>query len=78
MSTPSYDDIRQQVERHYRRLSYFIFHIIMAVTSVIIIWLIDPTPQDGTPVIAGLWFLEVVEDESIEGEQRFEEFKMKR
>lgn len=53
---PSFDDIRQRIDRRYRRLSWFVFHVIMAITSIIVIWLIDPTPQDGTPVIAGLWF----------------------
>lgn len=56
MSRPSYEDIRKQVARRYDRMSLFVFHVIMAVTSIIIIWLIDPTPQDGTPVLAGLWF----------------------
>ena len=55
MTTPSYDDVRQQVERRYGRLTWFIFHVIMAVTTVAVIWAIDPTPQDGTPVIAVLW-----------------------
>lgn len=55
MTTPSYDDIRKQVERRFGRLALFIFHVIMAITTVIVIWLIDPTPQDGTPVLAGLW-----------------------
>src|SRR5688572_22931913 len=55
MSTPSYDEIRQQVQRRYRRRSYFVLHLIMAVTGTAAIWMIDPTPQDGTPVIALLW-----------------------
>ncbi len=55
MTTPSYDEVRQRVERRYSRLSWFIFHLIMAVTTVAVIWAIDPTPQDGTPVIAALW-----------------------
>jgi hypothetical protein len=55
MTTPSYDDIRQQIERRYRRLSWFVFHVIMAVMTVAVIWMIDPTPQDGSPVIAALW-----------------------
>jgi hypothetical protein len=55
MTTPSYDDIRQQIGRRYGRLSLFIFHVIMAITTTAVIWLIDPTPQDGTPVLAGLW-----------------------
>lgn len=55
MQPPTYDDIRQQVARRYSRLGWFIFHLIMAITSIIVIWSIDPTPQDGTPVLAGLW-----------------------
>jgi hypothetical protein len=55
MTNPSYDDIRQQISRRFGRLSLFIFHVIMAITTTAVIWLIDPTPQDGTPVLAGLW-----------------------
>lgn len=56
MTTPSYETVRAQVARRYRRLSWFVLHVVMAITSVIAIWLIDPTPEDGTPVIALLWF----------------------
>ncbi len=56
MSTPSYDEVKEQVSRRYNRWAWFVIHVIMAIISIIIIWLIDPTPQDGTPVLAGLWF----------------------
>jgi hypothetical protein len=55
MTQPTYDDIRQQIQRRYTRWTWFIFHVIMAVVTVAVIWAIDPTPQDGTPVLAALW-----------------------
>lgn len=39
MSTPTYDEIRQQVERRYRRRSLFIYHVIIAVASMTVMWL---------------------------------------
>jgi hypothetical protein len=55
MSKPTYDDIREQITRRYTRWTWFAIHAIMAVVSVIVIWMIDPTPQDGSPIIAALW-----------------------
>lgn len=56
MTTPSYDDIRKQIERRYSRIAWLIFHAVMAFFSILVIWIIDPTPTDGTPVLAVLWF----------------------
>jgi hypothetical protein len=55
MRTPSYEEIRRSVESRYNRFFWFIFHVIMAVVTTGVIWAIDPTPEDGTPVIAALW-----------------------
>lgn len=55
-SSPSYADIEKQVSRHYRRLTWFAIHVIMAVVSIVIIWSRNPAPQDGTQVMMGLWF----------------------
>lgn len=55
MRSPSYEEIRRRVESRYSRYFWFIFHVIMAVVTTAVIWAIDPTPQDGTPVIAAIW-----------------------
>jgi hypothetical protein len=38
MSTPTYDEIRQQVERRYRRRSLLVYHIIIAFVCLTVIW----------------------------------------
>jgi hypothetical protein len=48
MSTPSYDEIRHQVERRYRRTSVFIYHLIIAFVSLASIWYIS---RDGRVAI---------------------------
>ena len=55
MSTPSYDEIRQQVGRRYRRRSLFIYHIVIAVTCLTAIWLVDMTPYTVAPFLTVLW-----------------------
>lgn len=81
MSTPSYDEIRQQVERRYRRRSLFIYHIIIAVTCLTVIWLVDLTPYTVAPFLTVLWagllvlhgfrvFMEEVRDRAIESTWR--------
>ena len=48
MPNPTYEEVKEQVGRRYSRLMWFIFHVIMAITTVAVVWAIDPTPQDGT------------------------------
>ena len=54
MTTPSYDEIRQQIERSYRRRSIFIYHLIIAFVSLASIWYIS---RDGRVAIVStlLW-----------------------
>jgi hypothetical protein len=54
MSTPSYNEIRQQIERRYRRRSLFIYHCIIAAVSLLAIWLIKPF-SSPTYIIFVLW-----------------------
>lgn len=56
--TPTYEEIRQQVERRYRRRSLFIYHIIIASVCLTVMWLtashIDALPEAITTFWIGL------------------------
>ena len=52
MTTPSYDEIRQQVERRYRRRVNFIFHIIISAILSGMIWVFAPVTSIGLVIIA--------------------------
>ena len=52
---PAYDDIKRQVERRYRRVTFFILHVILAITIVGVVWAIKPNPGEGTIVMGALW-----------------------
>jgi hypothetical protein len=55
MPAPSYEEIRKRIETRYNRIFWLIAHVIMAFVTTAVVWAIDPTPQDGTPVLAVLW-----------------------
>lgn len=52
MTTPSYDDIRQQVERRYRRRSFLLYHFGFAAVCLTVVWL--TTTRMGSPGVAML------------------------
>jgi hypothetical protein len=56
MSTPSYDEIRQQIERRYRRRSFFIYHVIIAIASLSAIAVMSKGDNTFEEVMAALWF----------------------
>ena len=53
MSMPTYDEIRRQVGRRYRRRTLFALHFIIAVTGLAVMWLVDPSAEDA--VLSLLW-----------------------
>jgi hypothetical protein len=55
MSTPSYNEIHQQVQRRYRRRSLFIFHIIIATICLMVLWF-TASPRSTLPeTFSMLW-----------------------
>lgn len=56
MSTSSYDEIRQQIERRYRRRSYFIYHVIIAIAGLSTISVMSKGDNTFEEVMAALWF----------------------
>jgi hypothetical protein len=55
MSTPSYHQVRRHVERRHRQVSFFIFHLVVAMTATLI-WMTGTESGVGTRVFAVLWF----------------------
>ena len=55
MSTPSYDEIRRQVERRYRRRSAFIYHLIIACAAIPAIWFVARSNGIVSVTITLLW-----------------------
>ncbi len=55
MSTPSYDEIKRQVERRYRRRSAFLYHLIIACAGLPAIWVIGRMNTVVIFTITALW-----------------------
>ena len=55
MPTPSYDDIKKQIERRYRRLTWFVLHIVVTVTLFGLMWAVVPSFGVATIMFSALW-----------------------
>lgn len=55
MSTPSYEEIRRQVERRYRRRALFIYHLIIACAGIPALWFVAGRNGIVSLVITVLW-----------------------
>ena len=77
MSTPSYDEIKRQVERRYRRRSALVYHVIIACAGLPAIWVIGRMNTIVIFTITALWggllllhaarvFIESAKDREIE------------
>src|SRR5688572_22133396 len=56
MKTPSYEEISRNINRHYNRVFWLIVHITLVVVAAEILWMSDPTPQNGNPWLTIPWF----------------------
>jgi hypothetical protein len=77
VSTPSYDEIKRQVERRYRRRALLIYHVIIAAAGLPAIWVVARPNTIVIFTITALWvgllllqaahaFIESAKDREIE------------
>src|SRR5262245_18143102 len=52
---PTYNEVKNQIERRYRRLAFFVFHLIAAFTVLGSIWLLAASAGVTTMMFSELW-----------------------